>query len=68
MSLPTGVIPVDKGRHINIVDYHIQISVVIQITIDGTVGMGGCRKTPFFGLLGKCKVPVVMKGIVGDPF
>ena len=61
----TGFIAVDKGRLVDVVNYQVEIAVVVQIGIGGPVGKTFLIEPPSSSLVGKSKVAVVLVGIVG---
>ena len=61
-----GIVPVHKGGHIDVVDHQIQIAVVVQIPISGTVGKTGFGQAPLLGFVLKGKIALIGKCVVGD--
>src|SRR5690606_14831347 len=65
VQLLIGVVSIDKGRGIDIVDHQVQVPVIVQVGIGDPIGKGGGFKAPGHIGVFKSDVPIVPKGIIG---
>ncbi len=63
IKLP-GIIPVDEGGTVLVVDDQVEVAVIIEVAIGGAVGKRGLCKTPGQTFVGEGKFAIIAEGFV----